>query len=231
MKFKSEIETFLKTSDFSFFKGIIDRFFLDYVSLNMSFSFLKSTRMIYRTRRYEKNDASERYDDKTLEFQGYNKEESGVSPYPGNNRYSNTETQCFYGSLDLETSIYEVFDSKYLYYSVATVCPVAELKLIDISLNKVFIMDEDNKKVVSEFIDLIMILNNLDENYYSFSQEISSYIMMKFNSLGIDGLMYDSYKSKNGCANIAVFNYNKLEILNSKLKKLGVDFSIYNMKE
>lgn len=232
MRYKDDIKKHFESNDFSFFKEIIDDFFSDYISLNMSFSFLDTSHIIYRTRPYLKPDVNERYEDKTLLFQGYNREESGASPQPGNNRFSDEKVRCFYGSLNMEVSIYEVYSPKYSFYSVAYSAAKEELKMIDFSSNRLFYVKEPyNKSIVDKFTNFIDLLNDLDRPYYRFSQKVSAYLMDKFRIINVDGLMYDSFKSKKNDINIAIFSIDKIDITETKLKKIEADFTLDNMKE
>lgn len=203
-----------------------------------------STPPLYRARIYFGNDRFEKYHNpekfKNIPFFGFDKENSfvntGVNTHFSNVSGGRANLQgipCLYAAFDKDTALKEVKPYANTAVSIAEIALLEDLQIVDLCKNHGLAEDpwgaEFSMMLCSRFSEPVY-----DENGYLLSQHISKY-MKNRNCDGIAFLSaytkYSSYVTSNKGKNIAIFNYEKCEPINSNLylvQNVDVEFKPFN---
>lgn len=177
--------------------------------------------MFYRARRYR-----ELVDEKKIgtAFEGYDAEGSFVNKsttWPTYGRMNPKGIRALYIATDVRTAITELHPYSDEVYSVATIQTKDSMRVADLSLSSSALDDNFARNLavyVQEFVS-----QGFEEKDYIFPQFVASYCQ----HLGYDGIAYrskyatrESVRKKLG-VNYTVFNYQKCEVIGSKLHRVN----------
>lgn len=177
---------------------------------------------LYRARIYNEEDKPLLLAGCTIgnQFEGYDKKGSFVNEdidWPSYGRMNPNGIRCLYVSSDERTCIKEVLPASRELISVATILVKQTLKIADLSKNKSCLKDPYCKGFSIALQEMI------SEGYSEKDYVLPQYIAAFCQSLGYDGIGYRSKYAtqdevKKGIGvNYTIFNYNKCEVINSRL--------------
>ena len=191
---------------------------------------LEKKQIIYRGRNYTKPDAELRFNRRPKpRFQGYNRKESFLnldSKTVREGRCNPDHILCLYAAESPDCCIYELRPNVKNYISIAKLRILEDIKLLDLRPG----IEKFPSTSITCLLPGTKNVFLLDALRWIFSEPeqesgdyiISQYITEKAKELGYDGVAYQSavYSGK-GATNYAIFNYDKCNVISSKLYCVG----------
>lgn len=228
-KFVEKVDLFLKQENRFFGGELFLKLIYKYIT-SADTGFVEQANLVkdavmYRARLYAEEDAAKRYEDESeIQFQGYNKEESFVSPEPNDNRCTSRGIKCLYASEKVLTSILEVRPKVNDYISVAKIRVLETLNLVTLGAVKksaAYEVNDEKAKWINDFmLSLSTLLFSPIDREEKDAYLLCQYACQFIKALGFDGIVYHSASSNLGNLNYAIFEYNKCDVVSSKIYKV-----------